>query len=216
MKDNAGYGQRGGSFEPANAHRPPGLAEAPTGRVQRCRHTSFTGFNWYAGIPNAAALRGQLIWCSTTNELETVLTVNYVDSEVHRLDVVSRAITGKEIPSEGRIIYRRVRLYKPPYHYISPATLPPPSDKAEYNALHQARLNGRASCGCVPRLLYVVKALDLGCTGCMASKAAVSKPYILKNDKGPAGTRRAEIFSAAWVYELNLARGISLLCTRSD
>jgi len=202
-------GQLGAALNPVNAPPTPGLAEAPAGTGPAVAGPSpFTGFNWYAD-PHMQRPYADQFNFGVQQQLDsrTVLTVNYVGSRGHRLDVGFSGNTGK-IPSAVANYLPTGATTSSPYPYISPADFDAAIGKSSYNAL-QASLNGRAFHGLTYLVSYTwSKTLDLGCTGWYGVEGcSIQNPYTLKNDKGPAGTDVPQIFSAAWVYEVPLGKG---------
>src|SRR5713226_8281433 len=202
-------GQLGAALNPVNAPPTPGLAEAPTGTGPAIAGPSpFTGFNWYAD-PHMQRPYADQFNFGVQQQLDsrTVLTVNYVGSRGHRLDVGFSGNTGK-IPSAVANYLPTGATTSSPYPYISPADFDAAIGKSSYNAL-QASLNGRAFHGLTYLVSYTwSKTLDLGCTGWYGVEGcSIQNPYNLKNDKGPAGTDVPQIFSASWVYQLPFGKG---------
>jgi len=209
-------GQQGGSLNPLTG--PPsvlgsaGSAEAPNGTGPAIAGPSpFVGFNWYAD-PHMQRPYADQFNFGVQHQLgsSTVLTVNYVGSRGHRLDIGITGNTGKT-PSAAPCPPSQCpagATLSSPYPYIKPSNFDMAIGKSSYNAL-QASLNGRAFHGLTYLVSYTwSKTLDLGCTGWYGVEGcSIQNPYNLKNDKGPAGTDVPQIFSASWVYQLPFGKG---------
>ena len=151
---------------------------------------------------------------------DTTVTVNYVGSTDHRLDV---GITGNQaltpgpgvIPSPGcynttcspAIVAAQGRFkypYQVPTHYDISA------GKGWYHAL-QVSLNKRATRGLSYLLSYTwSKTMDIGADewfGTGTNGTSVQDAYNLNNDKGLAGFDVPHIFTGSWVYELPFGFG---------
>ena len=151
---------------------------------------------------------------------DTTVTVNYVGSTDHRLDV---GITGNQaltpgpgvIPSPGcynttcspTIVASQGRFrypYQVPTHYDVSA------GKGWYHAL-QVSLNKKATHGLSYLLSYTwSKTIDIGADewfGTGTNGTSVQDAYNLNNDKGLAGFDVPHIFTASWVYELPFGFG---------
>lgn len=157
---------------------------------------------------------------------DTTVTVNYVGSTDHRLDV---GITGNQavtpgpgpIPSPGcynlpatnpkscspAVVAASGRFkypYQVPTHYDISA------GKAWYHAL-QVSLNKRATHGLSYLLSYTwSKTMDIGADewfGTGTNGTSVQDAYNLNNDKGLAGFDVPQIFTGSWVYELPFGFG---------
>lgn len=153
----------------------------------------------------------------------TTLTVNYVGSNGHRLDV---GITGNQATTPdptGKLLVPSVSCYTTtctpalvaaqgrfPLPYQVPTHYDESIGTSWYDAL-QVSLNKKTSHGLTFLLSYTwSKALDIGADEWFAAGtngSSVQDPYHLNNDKGLAGFDLPQIFTAHWVYELPFGTG---------
>jgi len=151
----------------------------------------------------------------------STLTVNYVGSNGHRLDV---GVTGNQATTPdptGKLLIPSVNCYTSsctpalvaaqgrfPYPYQVPTHYDESVGISWYDGL-QVSLNQRTSHGLTFLLSYTYsKALDIGGDGWFsADGSSVQDPYHLINDKSPAGFDVPQIFTAHWVYELPFGSG---------
>ena len=149
----------------------------------------------------------------------STLTVNYVGSTGHRLDV---GVTGNQaltpnatglVPSVScytttctpALVAAQGRF---PYPYQVPTHYDESVGKSWYDAA-QVSFNQKTSHGLTFLLSYTwSKTLDIGSDGWFAADgSSVQDAYHLINDKGPAGFDLPQIFTAHWVYELPFGAG---------
>jgi hypothetical protein len=154
----------------------------------------------------------------------STLTVNYVGSNGHRLDV---GVTGNQATTPdptGKLLVPSVSCYTTtctpalvaaqgrfPFPYQVPTHYDESVGISWYDGL-QVSLNQKTSHGLTFLLSYTwSKALDVGGDGWFsADGSSVQDPYHLINDKGPAGFDVPQIFTAHWVYELPFGAGKTL------
>jgi len=153
----------------------------------------------------------------------TTLTVNYVGSSGHRLDV---GVTGNQatVPDPtGKLLVPSVSCYTTTctpaavaaqgrfrFPYLVPIHYDESVGKSWYNGL-QVSLDKKASRGLSYLLSYTwSKAIDIGADewfGTGTNGTSVQNPYNLQNDKGLAGFDLPQIFTANIVYELPFGKG---------
>ena len=152
----------------------------------------------------------------------STLTVNYVGSTDHRLDVGvqgNQALTPgpglvpngcQGIPSCADNTATVAAQGRFPFPYLLPNHYDQSVGKAWYHAL-QVSLDKKASHGLSYLLSYTwSKTLDIGADewfGTGTNGTSVTDPYHLGNDKGLAGFDLPQIFTASWVYELPFGKG---------
>jgi hypothetical protein len=151
----------------------------------------------------------------------STLTVNYVGSNGHRLDV---GVTGNQATTPdptGKLLVPSVSCYTTtctpalvaaqgrfPYPYQVPTHYDESVGISWYDGL-QVSFNQKTSHGLTFLLSYTwSKALDIGGDGWFsADGSSVQDPYHLINDKGLAGFDVPQIFTAHWVYDLPFGSG---------
>ena len=153
----------------------------------------------------------------------TTLTVNYVGSSGHRLDV---GVTGNQatVPDPtGKLLVPSVSCYTTTctpalvaaqgrfrFPYLVPIHYDESIGKSWYHGL-QVSLDKKASRGLSYLLSYTwSKAIDVGADewfGTGTNGTSVQNPYNLQGDKGLAGFDLPQIFTANVVYELPFGKG---------
>ena len=151
----------------------------------------------------------------------STLTVNYVGSNGHRLDV---GITGNQatVPDPtGKLLVPSVSCYTTtctpalvaaqgrfPFPYQVPTHYDESVGISWYDAL-QVSLNQKTSHGLTYLLSYTwSKTLDIASDGWFsADGSSVQDPYHLNHDKSLAGFDVPQIFTAHWVYDLPFGSG---------
>ena len=210
------------SFNNVNAP-PANFAENPLqGANTTPLPTPFEQNNWFVD-PNLKNPYSDQ-WNFGVQEAVTqssTLTVNYVGSSGHRLDV---GITGNQATTPdptGKLLVPSVSCYTTTctpalvaaqgrflYPYQIPTHYDESIGRSWYDAL-QVSLNKKTSHGLTFLLSYTwSKTLDIGSDGWFAADgSSVQDPYHLNNDKGLAGFDVPQIFTAHWVYDLPFGAG---------
>lgn len=209
-----------------NVNAPPSvLAENPLqGANTTPLPTPFEQNNWFVDPNYKNPYADQ--WNFGIQEAVTqasTLTVNYVGSNGHRLDV---GVTGNQatIPDPtGKLLVPSVSCYTTtctpaavaaqgrfPFPYQIPTHYDESVGESWYNAL-QVSMNQKTSHGLTYLLSYTwSKTEDIGSDGWFAADgSSVQNAYNLKADKGLAGFDVPQIFTAHFVYDLPFGPGRS-------
>lgn len=133
-----------------------------------------------------------------------VVTLNYVGSESHRLNVggyYNVALT----PGPGDPQARA------PYPYIHPTFYDRSIGNGNYNAF-QFQYDHRYSKGWAYQVAYTYsKAIDIGSSGWYGVEGqSVTDPYHLKRDRGVAGFDLTHVLSVNMLYDLPIGKGKAL------
>ncbi len=140
----------------------------------------------------------------------TVLTINYVGSTGHRLDVggaynVATTPGGYLVnPNTGAPLPGNTQ----PFPNIEVVNWDRSVGTSNYNAL-QASLNGKAWHGLSYLLSYTwSRSFDLGCTGWYGVEGcSTQQPYNLEADRGPSAIDIPQILTLSWVYRVPFGKG---------
>ncbi|MGH7867361.1 MAG: TonB-dependent receptor, partial [Candidatus Dormibacteraceae bacterium] len=130
----------------------------------------------------------------------SVLSMNYVGSHDSRLPLfLSQNVALTPGPGDPQ--------QRAPFPYMVAQSYTRSWGRSDYNAL-QVSMNGEASRGLTYRFSYTwSKAMDIGCDGYYSS-CSVQDPNHWTNNKSVAGFDIPNIFSASWVYQLPVGKGM--------
>ena len=123
-----------------------------------------------------------------------VTTLNYVGSRNAR---IATSITANALTSPGG---------DAPYSYIPPTPYTQSLSHTDYNSL-QVSSQIKLHSGIASTIAYTwSKALTTGCDG-YDSGCEIQNPYDLSIDRGPAGLRSPQIFTASFIFPLPFGKG---------